>query len=107
LYKLKLPEIKRRGGRALLKLHNNSLSSALQTAYSQSNKWMPWELNKVPSSYWKDMQNQKAYFDWLGEQLNVKHPEDWYKVVVSQVHAKCGAGVLRLYFIRLINIHSL
>jgi hypothetical protein len=30
--------------------------------------------------FWNDLKSQKAYLEWLGTQLGIKSPEDWYKV---------------------------
>jgi hypothetical protein len=33
-----------------------------------------------PSGYWKDVKNQRNFFDELGVKLNIKEPQDWFRV---------------------------
>jgi hypothetical protein len=42
-----------------------------------------------PHNYWKDPKNFKEYADWLCKKLQIKQPEDWYRVPVHQI-VKCG-----------------
>lgn len=58
--------------------YSNSLFKFLRSAYPDYN-WLPWKFNeKLSKAYWKDLQNQRQYFDWLGQQLGVQKLEDWY-----------------------------
>ena len=45
--------------------------------------WIIWKFSKVPNNFWLDKNNQKKYMKWLGEKLNIKTLDDWYKVSVN------------------------
>jgi hypothetical protein len=55
----------------------NSLIIALSTTYPEK-KWV--EPERKPNGYWRDLQNQRTFFNQLAVKLNIQHPEDWYKV---------------------------
>jgi len=45
-----------------------------------------WDFKQVPKGWWDDIENQKAYFNWLKRSLKIKKPEDWYSIKSRQVH---------------------
>lgn len=45
--------------------------------------WNIWEFKHIPRNYWLDINNQRKYMKWLGERLNIKKLDDWYKVSVN------------------------
>jgi hypothetical protein len=47
----------------------------LNVVYPEYN-WKPWLFGTVPKGYWKDDKNQRQFFFWLAEILNIEHPED-------------------------------
>jgi hypothetical protein len=47
--------------------------------------------------YWKDKENQKAFFEKLATKLNIKKPEDWNKVTTELVKKEGGGFVNRYY----------
>ncbi len=40
----------------------------------------------VPRGFWQDRDNKVKFFKWLEERLQLKSPEDWYKLQVSSSH---------------------
>ena len=59
--------------------------------------WIIWKFVYVPKKFWENIENQRKYFDWLAKELNVKQPDDWYKVTLSHVDEFHGSGVLDYY----------
>jgi hypothetical protein len=55
-----------------------------------------WTRDEKPHGYWKDHENQRAFFDKLGKSLNIQKPEDWYNVGVRTAMIK-GGSFLRHY----------
>jgi hypothetical protein len=47
--------------------------------------------------YWKDKQNQKAFFDKLAIKLDIQKPEDWNKVTTAMVMKESGYFVKFYY----------
>jgi hypothetical protein len=50
-----------------------------------------------PRSYWKDMANQKEFFDQLAIKWNIQKPEDWNKVTTTMVVREKGDFINRYY----------
>lgn len=46
--------------------------------------------------YWK-VENQRFFFDWLGNQLGYSTKDDWYKVTKEDVLSRGGKKVLSCY----------
>jgi hypothetical protein len=44
-----------------------------------------------------DIQNHRQYFDWIGEQLDVKEYSDWYNISRSQVVELGAISILQFY----------
>jgi hypothetical protein len=68
------------------------LKKALQTLYPE--KTFDY---KKPHSYWKDKQNQKAFFDRLAIKWNIQKPEDWNTVTVYMVLKEGGKFISHYY----------
>jgi hypothetical protein len=47
----------------------------------------------LPYGFWKDKQNQKAFFDKLAIKWNIQKPEDWNKVTRSMVMNEGGTFI--------------
>jgi hypothetical protein len=50
-----------------------------------------------PLGYWKDLKNQKAFFDQLAMKWDIKKPEDWNKVTVKMVFME-GGSFIKVYY---------
>ena len=57
----------------------DSLYSALKSIYPNY-EWIPWKFHQTPKNYWLNIENQRKYFHWLSNQLNIKSNEDWYNI---------------------------
>jgi hypothetical protein len=47
------------------------------------NEWLPWKHEKVPATFWDDLNNQRKFFDWASKELKIKETSDWYKVTLK------------------------
>jgi hypothetical protein len=96
--------VKREGGGFISEHYNGSLqqgtcnhfivkltSSALQAVYP----------DYVPTGkfngYWKDIKNQKAFFDKLAIKWNIQKPNDWNHVTWSMVIKEGGSFIINYY----------
>ena len=50
-----------------------------------------------PRGYWKDKENQKAFFDQLAIKWNIQRPEDWNKVTCDTMVRKGGSFINAYY----------
>jgi hypothetical protein len=47
--------------------------------------------------YWKDINNQKSFFDQLAIKWNIQKPEEWYKVTSDSILKEGGFFIIRYY----------
>jgi hypothetical protein len=59
----------------------------LQTFYPG---YVPVETTAKPLGYWKDKENQKAFFDRLAIKWNIQKLEDWDKITNKMVLKEGG-----------------
>jgi hypothetical protein len=67
---------------------------ALQATYPE-HEWS--RKNVHPIGYWKDIKNQRHFFEQLAIKLNIQKPEDWYGVLRSTI-LKEGAYFVSSYY---------
>ena len=87
--------IAKQGGTQLTNKYKD-ISNILSSVYKDY-KWCPWKFKTVKSGYWKDINNQIEYVNWLGEELNIKSHDDWYKVTAGNIIDNYGATLLQYY----------
>src|SRR5271170_6889183 len=46
---------------------------------------------------WKEITNQRKFFDWVGKQLGYKSFEDWYNITFEDINKHGGSGLLHYY----------
>ena len=92
-YNLTKGHIIENGGGTLLEKYNGSPSKLLMSVYPEYN-WILFKFDTVPKNYWDDINNQKEYLDWLGNQLNYKSMDDWYKIRGKDIEENGGKGLL-------------
>ena len=85
-YSITIKEIKNNGGSGLLNRYNDSLQYALESIYPNY-EWIPWKFNQTPKNYWLNIENQRKYFNWLSNQLNIKSNEDWYNIKLEKINS--------------------
>ena len=96
-YKITANDIHSNRGDGLLKnYYNDSPLQFLKSVFPQE-RWLPWKFTKC-SNIWKDKQIRKDYAIWLGEELNYKNMEDWYKITQNDIHSNRGGGLLGNYY---------
>ncbi len=78
-------------------LWQNSHSALLQAVYSEEYEFLPWMFSHSPKSFWKDVDNQRKYFDWLEKELKLVSKEEWYKVTKEMIEQRHGTGLLQFY----------
>ena len=83
-------------GSGLLHYYCNSQSKAVIEIFPNYD-WIPWKFNMTQSGFWKNRDNIKKYMVWLGEILEYKEPEDWYKIKGEHFLNNYGNVLLRKY----------
>lgn len=101
-YQISAEEVRRHGGSSLLSQFGGSLKKTLAAVRAQS-PWNPLEFKHAPvtppvsSGHWKDMTNQRNFFEKLAKQFNIKHWTDWYNVSREDIQRNGGSGLLNHY----------
>jgi hypothetical protein len=85
--------LKERGGTTIIKLYQGLVSKALAAAYPD-HPFEPFRFHtRAPAAFWRDLSNQRAYFDWLKLKLDVSKPADWYTVNWEKALKRKGSSL--------------
>lgn len=88
-----LKNIKNLNGSWLLIKYNNSLQALLSAVFPDY-EWLPWKFDQCPRNYWNNVENQRRFVDWVGNQLGVKEMSDWYKYTLQQFTSFGSSGLI-------------
>eukprot|EP01114_Cavostelium_apophysatum_P009868 TRINITY_DN23180_c0_g1_i1.p1 TRINITY_DN23180_c0_g1~~TRINITY_DN23180_c0_g1_i1.p1 ORF type:complete len:370 (+),score=65.36 TRINITY_DN23180_c0_g1_i1:1430-2539(+) len=93
-YQVKQTNTSEFGIQRLLQDHYRGfLPTALMNVYPEF-RWKIWQFVQLPLNFWKDKENQKAYFDQLQREWNIKYWEEWYEIRIADVKGLGGGGLL-------------
>jgi hypothetical protein len=84
------------GAKNILSIGGGTLSIPFRIAYPEI-EWYPWLFQEMDANYWYQLSNQRKFYDWLAEQINVRSLEDWYNITIRDVVDRGGGGILILY----------
>jgi hypothetical protein len=73
--------------------YNNSLLKALQTIYPD-HAWDGSQFRQVSSGYWRDTTHQRDLFEKIGQKMNIRAMEDWYKVTLQDATKANGKTIV-------------
>jgi len=66
-------------GASLLDQYANSLPILLSSVYSK-HEWLPWRFRSIPRNFWEEVNNARAFLDWVAKDLKLNDLEGWYNV---------------------------
>jgi len=95
-YDVSFQKVHEVGAGGLIQCYNKSVASMVADLHP-SVCWLPWRFSKVPTQFWENPENKRSCFTWVESCLNVKIPEDWYKVTREDVQRAGGGGLLQCY----------
>eukprot|EP01122_Echinamoeba_exundans_P006705 TRINITY_DN1942_c0_g1_i1.p1 TRINITY_DN1942_c0_g1~~TRINITY_DN1942_c0_g1_i1.p1 ORF type:complete len:508 (+),score=56.20 TRINITY_DN1942_c0_g1_i1:285-1808(+) len=77
------------GGGLLNHYFGDSIVKAVTSVYPEHD-WLRWRFHGTPGSFWDDLENQRAFFDWVGRRAGVTTLSDWYTMTKRSFyeHAK-------------------
>jgi hypothetical protein len=61
----------------------------LMTVYPK-HEWLEWRFRAAPQKFWRTVENQRRYMDWMAKQVGVLKMEDWYDIDRSDLVEKGG-----------------
>lgn len=86
-----------RGGGLLANYFRDSPFAAVQE-YRPDYPWKAWLFRSVPQCFWQDVENRRAYMNWLGKLLGFRKASDWYAITKKDFYAHGGGGLLGNYY---------
>jgi hypothetical protein len=92
-YSASTAHIRQHGGHGWLKRYKHSFVAALKHTYPE-HAWLDWKFKHVPHNFWTVAANRRRYFEWLGEQLDFKSYDDFYKLRITDFDENHGRGLL-------------
>lgn len=96
-YRLTTADLKENRGSALLLYQwKSSAIAGLKECFSDYD-WNEWLFTCAPRSFWNDAANRRRYMDWLGKQIGIHKPEDWYQVT-NRDFAEHKGGAFLLHY---------
>jgi hypothetical protein len=85
------------GGGLLRNAYGSSVQMAVRDLMPNYD-WHPWLFGGAPNGFWKLRENRIQYLDWLGDQLEIMVPDDWYCVTGTDFFSNHGGGLLNNEF---------
>jgi len=76
-YRIKVADVLKRGGRGVLKYHDNSLMNSLKSIYPEYN-WHLWLFSYAPRGHWESDSNMISYLRWMASELHLEDCEITY-----------------------------
>ncbi|QDU33398.1 hypothetical protein KS4_14440 [Poriferisphaera corsica] len=94
-YALSQQDFRDHGGNGLLaNYYRNSPVDAVRE-YMPTRNWNEWQFHATPQRFWQVKRNRARYMEWLGKQLKIRKPEDWYRVTRKDFYDHDGAVFLK------------
>jgi hypothetical protein len=105
-YNVTVAEVKAKGGNDILQHHGGSLTKgtssqscysdyaiALSLAYPQ----IDWSVSKMPTGFWKKLENQRKFLDQVAREMGIQTVQDWYHIKKEDIIERGGRGLLHHY----------
>ena len=92
-YRITTDDFKQNAGGGLLHHWHDSAIYAVRETYRDYD-WKDWLFNITPRHFWQDPGNHRQYMQWLGEELGVREPSDWYRVSNQDFRDNGGGAFL-------------
>ena len=80
-------------GRGLINIYGNLVHQPIKSIFPNY-EWLPWKFAFVTKGFWDNIENHKAYMEWLGNKLGYTCMEDWYKITIKDFADNDGGGLL-------------
>jgi len=92
-YKIKRKDFINNYGYGLLSHHYNTSPIRLIKTIFNNYEWLEWKFFQAPPRFW-NLDNQKKYIKWLGNELGYTKMDDWYKTDIQDFRNNYGSGLL-------------
>jgi hypothetical protein len=96
-YRITTGDFKRNSGGGLLNIHWNSSAIGAVKECFFADDWKDWLFGCTPRRFWRDPRNHRRYMKWLGQELGIRRPSDWYAVTNQDFKDHKGGAFLLHY----------
>lgn len=96
-YRIRTDDFKQNRGASVMANYWNSSAIAAVKASFPDRDWKDWLFATCPRRFWKIRRNHRAYMKWLAAQLNIRRPDDWYRVTNKDFTRHKGGAFLLEY----------
>lgn len=83
-------------GRSLLKKFKSSPLKMLESL-EPNHKWQPWLFSSPSRIFWRSLENQRKFLDWVQQKIDLKSPLDLVSVPSAQIIEYGGRPLLSKY----------
>ncbi len=59
--------------------------------------WQIWKFEQIPKEYWEQLNNQKLFMDWLGEELGHRTKSDWFNLQINEFSIRNAGSLIASY----------
>jgi hypothetical protein len=94
-YKVKKSQVLNRKGRKILDKFNGSVIKTLLHVYPEYN-WEVWRFEEKEEGMFSDFKQQRKYFDWIADALEMNSLEEWYSVIPSELAKQHNMDLMSL-----------
>jgi hypothetical protein len=92
-YQISQKDFSSNKGHGFLTYCQDSPSAAIME-YFPDYDWKEWLFEMSPLGFWDKPDNRYRYMRWLGNKLDFKKPEDWYRITQKDFKHNKGGGLL-------------
>jgi aromatic ring-cleaving dioxygenase len=96
-YRITSHDFKRNRGGGLLNAYWCGSVTRAVKEYFPDYDWKEWLFGMTPLRFWHDPRNHRRYMKWLGQQLGIRRPSDWYRVGTQDFYDHKGGAFLLCY----------
>lgn len=93
-YRVSKEDFQNNSGEGMLKNYYNSSPSCAVKAHLPNIEWHEWLFGTAPQRFWLDPSNHRRFMKWLEIQLDIRVPEDWYRVTSDDFQRHNGGVFL-------------
>jgi hypothetical protein len=95
-YQITKEQIASNYGGGLLFNYNHSPIKLVKAVFTDY-EWLDWKFSSTPQGFWNDKKNHKGFMNWLGNELEYRKEEDWYKITYQKIVDNYGSTLLHHY----------
>jgi len=102
LYSLSQLQVMENKGKMMLKHFFENSPEILVKKLKPQLKWMTWMFKG--NHKWEDKKNHKRFFEWIGKELGIETPTQYYSLTYSDLNRLGGRSLIQTYYGGSVNL---